>query len=68
LLRNTRRLKSSEGSRPVEAAHEQPQVEECSLVCVRHDSNFFRSHCDNVLRDSVKRAHRFDVAGIETTT
>jgi len=48
----------------VEAAHEQPQEEECSLLCVRRDSNFFRSHCDSVLRDSVKRAHRYGVAGI----
>ena len=44
---------------PVEAAHEQPQEEECSLLCVRRDSNFPRSHCDYALRDSVKRAKQF---------
>ena len=50
----------------VEAALELPQEEECCLLCVRRDSTSFRSRCDYVLRDSVKRAHRFGVAGIET--
>jgi len=52
----------SEGSRPVEAAQEQRQKEECSLLCFRRDSNFLSSRCNHALRDSLKRAHRFGVA------
>ena len=46
-------LKSSERSRPAEAAQEQQQKEERSLLCVRRDSNFLSSHYNHVLRDSL---------------